>query len=291
LFSSLGWIAFVSTRDGAPYIYTDLVSSSTVRRLAPGENPSWYPDGTRIVFNDVATGDSDPVIRVMNADGSDQHALPVRGTQPTWSPDGIWLAYATQKGIYIAGADGSNPVRFADSPVPGDTTAQPAWSPDGESIAFVYGAHFDGWSIVVWRRDSSAVRSNLITDRSCPNRTSPTFAPDGQQLAFICGGSVYTMAVDGTALQLRADAGPGDSRVDWGGSATQLSFAKFPAGSARQRIFITDFGTGETSQLIPDATGASGVVYDDYQATRSPAFGPWDYSLRHKDTKRAPRRP
>ena len=60
---------------------------------------SWSPDGTRLVFEEVAIDGRDQ-IRVVNVDGSDDRILVDHGVQqdqvqPSWSPDGTRIAYVT----------------------------------------------------------------------------------------------------------------------------------------------------------------------------------------------------
>lgn len=56
----------------------------------------WSPDGRRIAFDAVSTGDpafTDAYVFVMNADGEELHRL-VRGHDLAWSPDATKIAYA-----------------------------------------------------------------------------------------------------------------------------------------------------------------------------------------------------
>ena len=84
---SIGPIAFVSTRDGSPFIYVANADGSAVTRLVSGRHPAWSHDGRRIAFNGVDSG-----IYVMNADGSGQIRLGVGGF-PDWSPDGTKIVF------------------------------------------------------------------------------------------------------------------------------------------------------------------------------------------------------
>jgi len=112
----------------------------------------------------------DRKICIVNLSGSVQWCFPTQQydysahRNPTWSPDGAKIAFEfwdDPYGIYVADADGSNPVSL--------TTAyrdeQPAWSPDGTKIAFA--SQRDGqWDIYVMNADGS-------------NQTRLTYGPDG----------------------------------------------------------------------------------------------------------------
>lgn len=65
--------------------------------------PAWSPDGRRIAYEfNGATNTVDPTneIWLMNADGSRSVRLTnnrLEDGQPTWSPDGSWLAFASAR--------------------------------------------------------------------------------------------------------------------------------------------------------------------------------------------------
>ena len=82
---SSGRIAFVSTRDGASWIY--VADSTGVRRLTRGDEPAWSPDGTTIAF-ESSTG-----ISVIRADGTGLRSVRDGGYQPAWSRDGTAIAF------------------------------------------------------------------------------------------------------------------------------------------------------------------------------------------------------
>ena len=70
---------------------------------------------------------------VVNSDGTGLEQIetfPSSPLLPMLSPDGSRMAYSTGDGLYVANADGTNPVRILDSWAAFD------FSPDGESIVY-----------------------------------------------------------------------------------------------------------------------------------------------------------
>lgn len=102
------------------------------------DQPSFSPDGTKIVFRSNRDGASE--IYVMDANG----ANPVRLTtddagsrEPVFSPDGTKIAFRTGRDgnfeIYAMNANGTNPVRLTNNAA---IDSNPTYSPDGSRIAF-----------------------------------------------------------------------------------------------------------------------------------------------------------
>lgn len=135
-------IAFQTNRDGNGEIYAVNADGSGLMNLTndPQGNdgdPDWSPDGQRIVY---ARGTVPPAvdIYVMNADGSGKRPV-IQGNSdldPTWSPDGTKLAFRSARDlndeVYVANADGTNPVRLTNNAPPGNTIPEdwfPSWQP------------------------------------------------------------------------------------------------------------------------------------------------------------------
>lgn len=130
-------IVFVSDRSGAGEIWVMSTTGANPRQLTFGatnpHRPKVSPDGSAIVF---ASGIG---LQIMQADGSDRHAIP--GTAPSdfpaWSPDGKRVAFVSDRDgnleIYSINTDGTGVVRLTNDPA---QDFAPAWSPDGKSIVF-----------------------------------------------------------------------------------------------------------------------------------------------------------
>ena len=87
-------------------IYLINVDGSGLTRLTSNSglngSPSWSPDGRQIAFS--SNRDGTHKIYIMNADGSNQHAIAERGTQPSWSPDGSKILFVGERiGAYGCG--------------------------------------------------------------------------------------------------------------------------------------------------------------------------------------------
>jgi Tol biopolymer transport system component len=102
----------------------------------------WSPDGTKIVYDSETDGGYEIVIA--DADGSNPVSI-AEGESPSWSPDGTRIAYAGEDGsIWVVNADGSDPHAITAGAAAGGETvsfpsgydANPSWSPDGRSIAY-----------------------------------------------------------------------------------------------------------------------------------------------------------
>jgi len=101
---------------------------------------SWSPSGSQVVY-EVSGGGEDHHWRVVNADGSGDHALPEimdlnpNGPAPSWSPSGAQIVF---QGFYFGGAPTTNAVYLQNTDGSGPVTAltsdqgyatYPSWRP------------------------------------------------------------------------------------------------------------------------------------------------------------------
>ena len=104
--------------------------------------PAWSPDGAKIAFTSKRTGRYQ--VWVMNADGSNQHALTnlPNAYDPAWSPDGSQIAFdadADNDGfeeLWLMNADGSGQRQIYDPPQSNQLVYARSWSADGRHVAF-----------------------------------------------------------------------------------------------------------------------------------------------------------
>ncbi len=129
-------IAFVSFRDGPPFIYVMNADGTDQKRLttrtAAEYGPEWSPDGTTIAFWSPDTSGNNQIYLV-NSDGTQLRQLTSGsgGNEgPAWSPDGTRLAFASRrlgnKNIYVMKKDGSGQQQLTTDP---GEDLNPCWLP------------------------------------------------------------------------------------------------------------------------------------------------------------------
>ncbi|MFG3054655.1 hypothetical protein ACGFZP_27375 [Kitasatospora sp. NPDC048239] len=200
-------------------------------RPAAGSDPwterqTYTPDGRRIVvtrFEDAPTDTPKETpkdtpkarierIWIADADGTDPVPLPLAGrgprdwdTDPTFSPDGRYLAFTRTSPGGVGGDAGPGRILIADAatgairseivPPAGQARggdAQPTWSSDGTTLAFTRnqmindrGGNKHVWTVPVDHLDRQRDLSATVCPGACEViDDSPAFSPDGATIAF-----------------------------------------------------------------------------------------------------------
>ncbi len=190
-------IAFIQSEDTRSDLWVMDSQTGEKRRLTfgpePTSNPSWSPDGNRIVARTggPALGNAKVMTRSVS-NGSVDLDLGL-ATRATFSPDGRWIAYTGYNAnfnpsIWYRPADGSgDPILFFDSEV---EDLDPAFSPDGRYLSYMSDAS---------GRDEIYVRS--FPDGESQWQVSydggqfAKWSPDGSRLCFQSHGELFQVTV------------------------------------------------------------------------------------------------
>jgi eukaryotic-like serine/threonine-protein kinase len=194
-------IVFESLSDGTSDIILQRIDDRAMVNLTKdypnyASQPAYSPEGELIAFSSAG-------ICIMNTKGENFIRLTEEGFNPSWSPDGKEIVYATDRTIDSDRATIPSQLRIINLETgekriltEGDAT-QPNWSPHGQRIAFWntrHGGQRDIWTMAATGGDLVAVTDDEFED------WGPVWSPDGQFLYFISnrGGSMnlWRIAVD-----------------------------------------------------------------------------------------------
>jgi len=187
--------------------------------------PSFSPDGTRIVF--FSDRDNSSEIYIMNADGSNQTRLtnnPDREVAPSWSPDSSRIVFSSNRDgnwdVYTMNVDGSDQTRLTDNQA---NDGMPSWSPDGSRI--IFHSNRDGnWEIYTMNIDGS---DQIRLTNEPANEMRPSWSPDGARIAFDSDRNgtreIYVMNADGSA-QTRLTNVPINFHASWSPDGRKIAF-------------------------------------------------------------------
>ncbi len=313
---SIGTIVYTHAPDGSdPWPVTDIYSitgKSLVKALTNdghSHNPTWSPDGRRILFIHDSTLQTAPAYReekqfeshhpvelhVMDADGGNRHLL--RRLEPViysaaWSPDGRTLAVTSlpetrvdrptkadepmRAGLFLLPATGQDEPRLLFR-----NAFTPSWSPDGRRLAFSVEKPRGQWSVHTGKVDGSG--DIQLTDPR-RNEGSPAWSPDGKRIAFdefAAEGrqQILVMDEDGTHVrQLTRNPNWSCGHPSWSPDGKQIVF------SCRSTAGSCGMGVSSTGQILPpcvrrlfiaslrDAASEPTRINDHDSA--SPAFAP-----------------
>ena len=284
-------IAFASDRDGNWEIYVMDVNGGNPRNLtndpSDDRDPSWSPDGKRIVFfsnrdGHVIDGRPTSEIYVMDADGGNPQNLTNDRNDdrfPSWSPDGKRIAFVSDRDgppryfdIYVMDADGGNLQRLTSDP---RDNRNPSWSPDGERI--VFGArregHFETKFAVTYEiyvMDADGGNQQRLTENR-KNDWGPSWSPNGKRITFasdrkgdLVNIEIYVMDADGSNPQRLTENRVYDWQPSWSPDGERIAFVSERDGNSE--IYVMDADGGNPQNLTNNPHS------DIHPAWYNPAF-------------------
>ena len=170
---------------------------------------SWSPDGTLIMYLSNDNG----AIYVTRADGGGSMifpGLPSFVLDPTWSPDGLRVAFTKYEDVYVMSIDGSGEVVLTNQSDLNSICYSPRWSPDGTKVVVECQGNGDFHARVV-NADGSGPPRFL----NSPDLHAPSFSPDGKKILFTSANSIYTMNYDGTGIVKLTPKNSLEGGPDW----------------------------------------------------------------------------
>jgi serine/threonine-protein kinase len=191
----------VTSAKGEDLWLYDLPSRTAMQLTTDGKglNPTWTPDGRRLVFTKAREG-----LMLLPADVSAPAEM-IPGTEgafgPTVTPDGESVVFQmrTDNGwsIWSASLSGEGaPRRLVDDPV---SVSMPVVSPDGQWLAY---AVSDGGENEVWARPFFRPGNALQVSQG--GGTEPAWSPDGKRIYYRASGALMAADVAAPGLTVTA---------------------------------------------------------------------------------------
>ena len=211
-------------------------------------------------------------IYVMDLNGGNLRSLtnhPANEQDPTWSPDGRFLAYTSNQDgtykIYVLDTETGEHRRLTDRH---EREWTPAWSPDGKWIAFAADGHEEiqlgEWGKFkitrhIYKADVNGAHLVQLTDWG--TNVGPAWSPDSQWIAFVSyhrgneRNGIYVMDADGRRLRriddkaIQARKGIVQSECAWSPDGEQIAFSMVVPKDDRMHLYVIDMDGKNFRQL------------------------------------------
>ena len=221
-----------------------------------------------------------PDLYLMHSDGTGLRRITSRGAySPAWSPDGKWIAFASNRSrplhvnaseIYVMRANGTALRRVTRN---GFVDFQPAWAPDGKRLVF-QSSNASSTGIAVINVNGTGFRR--LTDGA---EAGAAWSPDGTTIAYgrstgPSGAGIWLMNPDGT--NRRQLTFPPQHPEDEGGASNGADYSPEWSPDGGQIAFTRWYrGRNDIYAIRVDGTGLRRLtntnrVGQHYEATWSP---------------------
>jgi serine/threonine-protein kinase len=259
-------------------VWVDRTGRSEVLRVPPGRGqaPRLSPDGRRIAFGSLMTGDSD--VWTYDVQRGAAARMPMEGQQniPVWTPDGRHLVFGSAVGrnlrsslLFLIDPDGrSKAERLTTTSIPGFPGS---WTPDGSALAFTgIGSQTGIW---VASRDGKTEPRQLLAEGS-----EPDFSADGRWLAYRSGSPSQVYVQPYPALDHRAQVSiEGGNEPVWRRDGREMYYLQnvSKGGALKVRVMAVPvtttpaFSAGTPHMLFEGAFRSDGGAFRNYDVTPS----------------------
>jgi TolB protein len=184
--------------------------------------PEISPDGKSIAFMRWTVASDQYQIWVMDRDGGNpRRVYSGTGWDPTWSPDGKQILFASDKDgtnqLYAVNLDGTGVRKLTSLP---SIRGRSDWSIAGQVVTY----SGDAWKREVYILNADGSDVHRLTPAG-GNSQGPGFSPDGTWVTFtayfdhpndIHGCEIYIIRVDGSDLRRLTDNDYCDYQPRWG---------------------------------------------------------------------------
>ena len=157
-----------------------------------------------------------------NGQNAENIARTAVGWDPTWSPDGKYILFASDMDgpvqLYTIRVNGKELHQVSNLPA---IRGRSDWSPDGKFIVTYSG---EPWKREVYIMNADGTNARVLSPAG-GNSQGPSFSPDGQWVAFTAyydklgddnGCEIYIVRVDGTDLRRLTNNDYCDYQPRWG---------------------------------------------------------------------------
>ena len=289
-------VAFASDRAGRGnldiWVQPAEASDPTQLTFGPANayQPVFSPDGTNVVFRSEESGGG---LYTVSTLGGKPRLLAFGGRDPSFSPNGQWLAFwvgnpgasllAGSAQSFVIPASGGAARPIASNL---DASVSPVWNPDGQGLLCLgrgKGADRIGWWIADFKRQS-ARSVTLLGQLKRLHLREPLGSEWIRPSAWLADGTLLVSAKHGDSnniwgMRVRSDGTLLDAPRRWtGGTALELhaSAAAAPDGSFRLAYDALHVATSIRSVALTPAGAQAGppqVLVGGYDNIGSPSLG------------------
>lgn len=209
------WIAFDSDRRGNVELFVMNRNGGQLRQVTHNGqfngDPSFSPDGSRLVFEHASNGSCCSNIYSIRLDGTGLRKLThfakeTFASEPEYSPDGRWIAFmkfppgGSRAAIFLIRANGGDLHRVTRQWL---DAGHPSWSPDGSRLIFNDKFTQQVGDIFTIRANGTGLTRLTFVQGLGQADFRPDYSPDGTKIVFnhvAEGGplSVWVMHADGS---------------------------------------------------------------------------------------------